>query len=83
MWSESLASNEEERLRQFVSQTAGCVAARIFTLADAQRQNQLKPPWHSLVIYEMQNADVLPSLKGASAGWSYVAVSGHVSRAAT
>jgi hypothetical protein len=84
MWSElTAAPNEEGRLRELVSQTVGCVAARAFTRADAQRQGQLDSPWQSLVIYEVQNVDVVPASRGAGAAWSYVAVSDYVFREAT
>jgi hypothetical protein len=84
MWNESAAPpNEEERLRELVSLTPGCVAARAFTRADAQRQRQLASPWQSLVICEAQNVDVPPGMTGADAVWSYVAVSDYVVQEAT
>ncbi len=68
-------------LQAAVRETEGCLAARAYGLASAQRRKQMSSPWNGLVIFEVQNPDVRPPGK-CQAAWTYSAVSDHVSRSA-
>lgn len=80
-WGSAPTPADVHGLQAVVSGTEGCLAARAYELASAQRLKQMSSPWSGLIVFEVSNADVRPPGK-CQAAWAYSAVSDHVSRSA-
>lgn len=79
-WAHEPQAFDAQNLQQVVEQSDGCRAAQILDLADAQRSNQQGSPWQSLVVYELNSAEVeIPGARRAAA-WTYTAIADFVSR---
>jgi hypothetical protein len=57
--------------------------ARVYELAEHQRQGQQDCPWQGLVIYDLAGGDVLPPLEPFSGAWRFSSISRYVARSET
>jgi hypothetical protein len=54
--------------------------ARVYELAEHQRQGQRDCPWHGLVIYDLASRDVLPPVDPFRGVWRFSPISRYVAR---